>query len=718
MIIWTDLALSFKNSIYLSKISTMYSLFGSHLVKQKIVKWSFLLVILMLLPTSLPANSETKETRHILILNSYHQDMTWVNSITQAVTDVLVSDKFDYIFHIENMDSKRHYDEKYFDALFNLYAEKYKKISFDLILSSDNNAFDFLKKYNRLLFPKVPIVFSGINYFKPSQIVEYPEFTGVTEFFSDVDTIKTILKFHPEVEEIFIINDFTPSGKAWTKTMVDNFYAAELDKQVRISFSGNLPIKSLQRQLEQLGDDVIVLLGVYFKDKNGSYLTFEKIQKELLMSTNRPIYALLNFNVAENVIGGKVISGYSQGAIAAKLGLQVLKGKAPIDIPVVEEGINPYVFNWPQLKRWNIDLNLLPEGSKIINRPLSFYEQNSMVVWGTLSLITFLVFALLLQARISYFWKVTNRKLEQIVYERTIDLSLQSKMLEDISHLSTTGGWKLDIPTMHLVWSKETYHIFDLPETFEPTFDEVISFFSEESKPVLMKAIEKAIDEGIPYELELSAVTAKGRFIWVRALCEVVHHNERRQALIGAIQDVTERKKTDDKILHLAMTDSLTGLANRTQFKSQFNRSIKLAERENKYLALMMIDLDKFKPVNDTFGHQTGDELLQAVASVFTDNARESDIVARLGGDEFAILVVHPDKDESVAIYARRVINELTKTFNISGNKINIGASIGIARYPQDSIVQDELLKKADIALYKAKENGGSKYIFYHPDMD
>lgn len=188
--------------------------------------------------------------------------------------------------------------------------------------------------------------------------------------------------------------------------------------------------------------------------------------------------------------------------------------------------------------------------------------------------------------------------------------------------------------------------------------------------------------------------------------------------ILGIGHDITERKEAEEKIKHLAMTDSLTGLANRTQFDQRLLQSMKLANREGKSLALMMIDLDNFKPVNDTFGHPAGDALLQAVASIFTKFTRETDVVARLGGDEFAILVVHPEKEESAGINAQRIIDEIKKPITIIGNDIRIGASIGIALYPKDANDQEGLLKKADLALYETKESVRGTFTYYRPEMN
>ncbi|MDX8398721.1 MAG: GGDEF domain-containing protein, partial [Gallionellaceae bacterium] len=137
-----------------------------------------------------------------------------------------------------------------------------------------------------------------------------------------------------------------------------------------------------------------------------------------------------------------------------------------------------------------------------------------------------------------------------------------------------------------------------------------------------------------------------------------------------------------------------------------------------KRLALMLIDLDKFKPVNDTYGHPVGDALLQAVATIFTRHSRETDVVARLGGDEFAILMVHPESKEAAGVSAQRIVNEIMKPLTIMGHQIKIGTSLGIALYPDNGMNEEELIKKADIALYEAKNSGRNTYRFYQPELN
>ncbi len=205
--------------------------------------------------------------------------------------------------------------------------------------------------------------------------------------------------------------------------------------------------------------------------------------------------------------------------------------------------------------------------------------------------------------------------------------------------------------------------------------------------------------------------------LWFQCRDRAIPWTDGRLVRLEIATDITVLKRYEEEILQLAMTDQLTGLANRTQFQHRMEQSIKLANREKKCLALMILDLDEFKSVNDTYGHPVGDASLKAVASIFTEFSRETDVIVRLGGDEFAILIVHPEHEESAGINAQRIIDEIKRPINIMGHKIQIGISIGIALYPKNSEDDEELLKKADLALYEAKEGGRGIFIFYNPEM-
>jgi diguanylate cyclase (GGDEF)-like protein/hemerythrin-like metal-binding protein/PAS domain S-box-containing protein len=207
--------------------------------------------------------------------------------------------------------------------------------------------------------------------------------------------------------------------------------------------------------------------------------------------------------------------------------------------------------------------------------------------------------------------------------------------------------------------------------------------------------------------------TRSGMSIPVQVTSSPIMDDGKVAGAVVAFQDITERKRAYEEIRRLATTDSLTDLANRSHFNQTFERSLLLAHREKKKLAVMLLDLDKFKPVNDTYGHPVGDILLQKVSTIFKEHSRTTDILGRFGGDEFAIVLVHPESTKIVETVAERILSEVCKPIFISGNHIEIGVSIGVSMYPNDGLDIKSLISAADRALYQAKSQGRNCYRFH-----
>ncbi|EPJ54163.1 MAG: hypothetical protein OFPI_07560 [Osedax symbiont Rs2] len=172
-------------------------------------------------------------------------------------------------------------------------------------------------------------------------------------------------------------------------------------------------------------------------------------------------------------------------------------------------------------------------------------------------------------------------------------------------------------------------------------------------------------------------------------------------------------REHENVIKAMAMTDSLTGLANRTLFQSKLEQAIKQAVLQQQRFAVFYIDLDKFKLVNDQYGHLAGDKMLKEAAKVLTDHTREMDTVARLGGDEFAIIALQATDITAIQLRLENIISGIAWACHFSDSDINTGASIGVAFYPNDALEPDELMKRADSALYQAKSEGRGVYHFY-----
>ena len=208
-------------------------------------------------------------------------------------------------------------------------------------------------------------------------------------------------------------------------------------------------------------------------------------------------------------------------------------------------------------------------------------------------------------------------------------------------------------------------------------------------------------------------VTADGRSI------NIVHQPMAGGSWVVTHEDISERVRAEEKIAYMAHHDALTDLANRTQLVSRIDYELARTRRSVESFAVFMLDLDRFKEVNDSLGHPVGDLLLRQVAGRLRETARDSDTVARIGGDEFAILqTLAGQTTEEITTLAERLLSNLAEPFEVNGHHISVGASIGVAIAPHDGNEAGELLRNADLALYRAKASGRNAYSFFELAMD
>jgi diguanylate cyclase (GGDEF)-like protein len=189
------------------------------------------------------------------------------------------------------------------------------------------------------------------------------------------------------------------------------------------------------------------------------------------------------------------------------------------------------------------------------------------------------------------------------------------------------------------------------------------------------------------------------------------------RGLVTTHQDVTEQRRSEAKITHIALHDILTGLPNRVLLNEQLEKALTRAPR-GELVAIHVLDLDNFKAVNDTLGHPLGDKLLKMVADRLRDQVRDIDTIARMGGDEFAVVERQISKPADAIPLARRMIDVVSEPYEIDGHQVVIGTSIGIAVGPQDGTTPDQLMRNADLALYRAKGDGRGTFHFFEPAMD
>ena len=216
---------------------------------------------------------------------------------------------------------------------------------------------------------------------------------------------------------------------------------------------------------------------------------------------------------------------------------------------------------------------------------------------------------------------------------------------------------------------------------------------------------------------EFPIITKDGHEIWIGENTQLLVEDGHVSGFQAVARDITERRRMEGEIQYLATHDSLTGLPNRLMFSQILNHAIQTAKRYQRQFAVLFIDLDRFKIINDTMGHDAGDQLLQEIAARLKKILRTVDVVGRLGGDEFIILIEEVKELSQVVILADKILAGILKPITLMGKECRITASIGICMYPKDAEDEQSLMKNADIAMYLGKEEGKNNYQFYSKDI-
>ena len=230
-------------------------------------------------------------------------------------------------------------------------------------------------------------------------------------------------------------------------------------------------------------------------------------------------------------------------------------------------------------------------------------------------------------------------------------------------------------------------------------------------------ALNQAVFRGEKGMLIFEIEGLKGTRRWLETHAVPMITRTGETVLLGITRDITDRKTVEERLSYLVHHDELTGLPNRTLFNDRLNQAIIDAERHDRLVAVIFLDLDRFKNINDTLGHEVGDFLLQGVAERLLGAVRRGDTVARLSGDEFAIVLADLAHTDDAARIAQKILEALAKPLPIDGRDLFASASLGVTLYPLDTRDSQELLRNADIAMYRAKEHGRNNYQFYTAEM-
>jgi len=313
-----------------------------------------------------------------------------------------------------------------------------------------------------------------------------------------------------------------------------------------------------------------------------------------------------------------------------------------------------------------------------------------------------------------------------ITVRKRIDLELLHKqdLLNEAQRLGKLGSWELDWQSGVLLWSDEVYRIFEIdPARFKPSYENFLRVIHPEDREMVDQAYRQSLADYQPYNIEHRLLFKDGRVKWLREHCTSIFgvSGEPLRSL-GMVQDITKRRQDEEEIRSLAFHDQLTGLANRRYFLECFSAALSASARHDSYGAVLFLDMDNFKTLNDTRGHEAGDLMLIEVAARLRVAIRDIDIAARFGGDEFVVLMVEElgnDRDDALrraGLVAERIRESLARPYTINDFVHHSSPSIGVALYHGKRYSMDALLQHADAAMYQAKHSGRNKVCFFEAE--
>jgi diguanylate cyclase (GGDEF)-like protein/PAS domain S-box-containing protein len=316
---------------------------------------------------------------------------------------------------------------------------------------------------------------------------------------------------------------------------------------------------------------------------------------------------------------------------------------------------------------------------------------------------------------------------------RTLDALLQSEARLGLAQrIAKIGNWEWQPKTGQFSASSELCRLMGIrPEDFGGTLDAFLEAVGRDDRDRVAKALKRILTDRTPCDIDHRILLPNGSEFIVNLQAEAIFDDQLKAlTIVGTAQDISERKRSEREIHRLAYYDSLTGLPNRVLFKDRVTQAIAHARRYGYHLALLFLDLDRFKMINDTLGHNVGDLLLKHVADRLSDCVRHSDSIgrsmeiegtnelARLGGDEFTVLLTNLHDVQDASKVARRILDALARPFLVSGHEIFVTVSVGIAIFPSDGDSVDVLLKNSDTAMYHAKEQGRNNFQYYSNAMN
>lgn len=662
------------------------------------------------------ASDHVLADKKILILYSYFASTpAYVATTTPLLTALLDGGVKADNLHQEYLDLGRLGSPEYRRTLREFLVTKYGRSKLDLIVTLHGAAQQFVLRDCKDLWPEAQL----LSLLAPNT-PEAPtgRKAGVQLLSLDfAGTLRLALDMFPQSNRVVFV---TGSGPPELK-YVEQAKAAFKPWQGKLAFdyTVGLSLDEIVKRVANLPSGTIVLVSALITDGRGANLVVAEASKDVAEAANAPAFGFYDSVFGTVIIGGSMVSFGKAGAYAGKVAVAILEGKTALADPPVPLPLLPPepIFDWPQIERWRGQVARLPETSIFLNRPPTLWSQHKAAVISTILvilLLTGLVSGLLVQLQRRKRAEKALRKSEALFHNyfdigqmgmaiTSIDmnwLNVNRRLCEMLGYTSEELAKKS--------WAELTH-----PDDLEPDVVQFRALLSGERNR---------------YEMDKRLIHKGGNIVYTHLAVACQRKTDKSvEYFMYSIQDITERKLMEEQVRQMAFYDKLTNLPNRRLLEDRMIQVMAASKRSGMYGALMFIDLDNFKPLNDAHGHEMGDLLLIEVANRLRTCVREVDTVSRFGGDEFVVLLneLDTEKDESTSqakVVSEKIRSSLSEPYLLAiRREMNTDttvehrctASIGVALFFNHEASQEEVFRRADAAMYHAKEAGRNLIRFY-----
>ena len=652
-----------------------------------------------------PAATDRQAGRpaQVLLLLSYEPTYPAAQIVVHTIRDNFAQKAPDGVrLHVEFMDADFSSTPEYLAAFRDLMAKKHAAdgLTYDVVIAAGQQALSLVAD-NYRLFHQPQVVFLGVSDADLIRRVRMQgNFTGLPEALPVYEYISFMRYLFPGFKSIHAITDGLPGREERLKKL--RLATDSLNENLVVHSLDELSWQALQQTLSEIHNQPVVLLSAR-QDAQHLKLSLNQAISKITSTSASPVWHLWQSGIGDGLAGGVFTDIHRNAEKAVDIALDILAGNAAADIPAQWQNDFTTTVDRQVLERYGLGDVMFPESVTVLNQSPGFFEQHRSGI-VTLTLVVLAVLFILLL----FVTEIRRRRLSDAQLDQRTEL--MRNIIDSVPDLM----FYKDLKGRYVLSNRRYNEFFGV----DPVGKNDLEIFDKETAEFFQQKDREALSRKGGATNEEWVHGADGTTMLIETKKTPIYDPQGELlGVFGLSRDITELKKAQENLEHIAHHDVLTGLPNRLLLNKKLEYALQLSRRSGESLTIIFIDLDRFKDINDTIGHDIGDLLLKDVAQRLDSNVRDSDICARLGGDEFVVVLTQVDSATTIQEKCEQLLQVISRPYSLQGHMLSVFASAGISIYPEHGNRVEELIRNADAALHKAKELGRNRYCYYRREL-